>query len=194
MKRLIALMAIFMATTGYAAIYVHQSDNGSIEYSDTPSANAKEVQVAPLNTVAPVVNVTPPKADDSAVATTPGEVVAGLPGATTVSTGATYQAFSITTPKDGDTIQNQSVIPVSMNIEPTMTAGDKIQLYLDGKAVGTPTSTIYQELSNVERGTHSLYAEIINSNMQGIKKSNSITIHVHRNSLITSPATPRPAN
>jgi hypothetical protein len=45
----------------------------------------------------------------------------------------------------------------------------------------------YQELGLVERGAHTLYAEIINANKQPIKKSNSVSINVHRNSVITNP-------
>jgi hypothetical protein len=79
-----------------------------------------------------------------------------------------------------------------MNIDPTMMPGDKIQLYLDGSPTGTPAATNYQELGLVDRGTHTLYGEIQNASKAGIKRSNTVTIHVHRNSTITNPSTATP--
>jgi hypothetical protein len=60
---------------------------------------------------------------------------------------------------------------------------------LDDKPAGTPSSTAYQELGLVERGTHSLYAIIVNNKNEPIKNSSTVTFSVHRNSIITSPAT-----
>lgn len=201
MKRLLAIALIIIATTSYAAIYVTQDKAGNVEYTDSPTGDAKEVQVSPLNTVTTNTPSTAPASEKPEAGTvesistakevTPGSTAdspAGSAPVATVSTLTTYKTFNITSPADGASIQNQPVIPVEMQIDPPMVAGDKIQLYLDGKASGVPSSTIYQELGLVERGTHSVYAEIINSQQKAIKKSNTITIYVHRNSVITNPA------
>lgn len=187
MKKLFLLFLPLMLTAAYAAIYVTNTPN-SVEYSDTPSANASEVQMTPLNTV----NTAAPAAAAPANAKSPTGSSAVAAGDNKPSTELTYKTFAIVNPKDGDTINNQPVIPVEMQVDPVMQPGDKIQLYLDGSPAGTPTATNYQELGLVERGTHTVYGEIINSAQTGIKRSNTITIYVHRNSTITNPSSPPP--
>ena len=194
MKRLLILALIMIATASYAAIYVNEgkSDNNT-EYTDTPTTGSAQVEVSPLNTVTSSPEAAlPAAATSSAPANTAAagavSTSSAVPGsAAAVSTATTYKTFAITSPADGATLQNQPVIPVEMQIEPTMLAGDKIQLFLDGKAAGVPTATIYQELGLVERGVHTLYGEIINASQQTIKRSNTVTINVHRNSIITNP-------
>lgn len=186
MKRIGILILAVMISSSYAAIYVNQSNPDTTEYSDTPSTNAAEVTVPPVNTVAPQIQ--PQAADQgSSKATTTNSA-----NAATGSTEDTYKVFQITKPANGETIQNQPVIPVEMHIEPNMKGGDKVQLYIDGSPVGTPNGTSYQEIGIVDRGTHTLYGSIINSNNQPIKRSNNVTLYVHRNSTVTSPLTPPP--
>ncbi len=185
MKRIGILFLAAMISTSYAAIYVNQSNPNSTEYSDTPSANAAEVNVPPVNSVATQVPQSATDANTSKPNTT-------STGNSAVSTEDTYKVFQITKPTNGETIQNQPVIPVEMQIEPVLKGGDKVQLYIDGSPVGTPNGTAYQELGLVERGTHTLYGAIMNSQNQPIKRSNNVTLYVHRNSTITSPQTPPP--
>lgn len=185
MKKLLALLLISMAGMTYATVFVNTNSNGGIEYTDTPSDTSQKLDVPAVNSIstskpaAPAA--TPAAAADSAAsqAAAPSEAI---------STDTTYQSFAITSPKNEENIQNQAVISVSMSADPNIKPGDKIQLMLDGKPVGTPTSALYQEIGLVERGTHTLFAEIINSQNQAIKRSSSLTIYVHRNSAITSPA------
>lgn len=183
MKRFWLFILAAMISTSYAAIYVNQTGPDSTEYSDTPSVNAAEVTVPPVNTVAPQIQPAP-AANQAASKPAAGNA--------TASGTDTYKVFQIIKPANGETIQNQPVIPVEMKIDPVVQAGDKVQLYIDGTPAGTPTVTSYQELGLVERGTHTLYGAIINSNNQPIKRSNSVTLYVHRNSTVTSPLTPPP--
>lgn len=190
MKRIGIFILAAMISTSYAAIYVNQSTPDSTEYSDTPSANAAEVTVPPVNTVAPQSQPQAASQSNSKSSTTTG--TNNSVAATGGSTEETYKVFQIVKPTNGETIQNQPVIPVEMHFEPNMMPGDKVQLYIDGSPVGTPTVTTYQEIGLVDRGTHTLYGAIINKNNQAIKRSNSVTLYVHRNSTVTSPLTPPP--
>lgn len=183
MKRLMLISLILLPFYSSAAIYINKTKDGSIEYSDTPTQTSKKIEIPsvssitvpkPTTTIAPTQSPATETNDDEDV-TEPS------------SNANTYSKFEIISPKNGGTIQNQPVIPVDMVIEPNMLPGDKIQLMLDNTPVGTPTATSYQEIGLVERGEHSLYAVIKNNKDQVIKKSSTITIHVHRNSKITSP-------
>lgn len=187
MRKIIAITLILISGTTQAAIYVNENSSGGIEYTDTPGQSSKPVAVPSTNSIS-----TPKPAPQPTPATEPSASPQNDDQpATTTSQANTYQTLEIISPKNDESIQNQPVIPVEMRIEPNMLPGDKIQLMLDGKPVGTPTATAYQELGLVERGTHTLEAVIINNKDQIIKRSSTITINVHRNSVINSPAMQR---
>lgn len=180
MKKLF-LMMLFVAGTAYATVYVNENNNG-VEYTDTPTSNSNKVEVPAVNSIS-----TPaPAAATSAQSASTKEGAGNETGAT--STASTYKTFQIVSPASETNIQNQPVIPVQMKVEPNMLPGDKIQLMLDNKPAGTPSSASSQQLGLVERGTHSLYAMIVNNKDQVIKQTESVTFYVHRNSTITSPA------
>jgi hypothetical protein len=191
MKKLLILLFALIASTAFAAIFVNQEKDGSVEYTDTPSANSSLAEVPPVNTVGPQ---SPAKSEEAPPLTgNVSTVVSGPAGdVAAVSAPGSYKIFEIKSPANESTIQNQPTIPVEFKIEPNMLPGDKIQMYLDGKPAGTPAGTPYQELGIVERGTHTISASIINGQGQVIKTASQITIYVHRNSSITSPAMQAP--
>lgn len=183
MKNIIALILILLSSSIFAAVYVNQTDTGSIEFSDTPSENGKAIDLPAVNSIT-TPQATSPKPTPTANQTT-------APIATEVEparTSASYKTFQITSPKEGENIQNQPTVSVTMTIEPNMLPGDKVQLMLDGKAAGTPSASIYQELAIEARGAHSIYGVIMDKNGATIKQSNTVSFFVHRNSVITSPA------
>lgn len=181
MKKLILAAFILFSSNIHAEIYVNKTNDGGIEYSDTPTQQSTKVEISTES------SITVPKAavtsEQQPIAKNSVDEDENQP----TSNSATYTKFDIVSPKNESTMQNQPVIPVEMVIEPNMLPGDKIQLMLDNNPVGTPTATSYQEIGLVERGTHSLYAVIKNNKDQVIKKSSTVTIYVHRNSTITSP-------
>lgn len=188
MKKLIALSILFMAGNLHAAIYVNQNASGGTEYTYTPSMTSKPVVVPPTNSISTPAPVAQTPAPSDPITNTANDSTDSNAADATSSQASSYKAFEIISPKNEETLQNQPIIPVEMKIEPNMLPGDKIQLMLDGKPVGTPTATAYQELGIVERGTHTLYAVIVNNKGQNIKQTSTVTIYIHRASTINSPA------
>lgn len=197
MKRIITFLLILASCASFAEVYVNQTKNGT-EYTDTPSSNSQAVMVPPVNTITASQPSIPAAASTQSLV--PGNSTVTPSGTESTAVNATkndtaYTIFEIVSPKPEENIQNQAVISVEFKVEPKLAASDKIQVLLDNKNVGTPSGMLYQEISNVERGTHTLAAAIVNSNNQTIKTTPAITIYVHRNSTITSPATaPRSSN
>lgn len=193
MRSLLLFLIVLVTSTTFAAIYVNQEKNGGVEYTDTPTTNSSIADVPPVNTVGSQLPAS--SASESQNQNTPEQSVssiAAIPETTAaVSSPASYKVFQIASPVSESTIQNQATIPIEFTVEPKMLPGDKIQVYLDGKPTGTPTGTTYQELGFVERGTHTLGASIMNKQGQVVKTAPQITIFVHRNSAITSPAMQR---
>lgn len=189
MKKILGMLILLASSTTLAAIYVNQTANGGTEFTDTPNSTSTPLSVPPVNSITSVRPAAPQSTNNKQTA---GSATSTAPSQGEPSSTATYTTFEITSPKDQETLTNQPVIPVQLNVEPNMKPGDKIQLLLDGSPAGTPTGTIYQELGLVERGTHTLGAVIMNSKGESIKQSATITIFVQRNSTILSPAMQKP--
>ncbi|OGT45436.1 MAG: hypothetical protein A3E83_00405 [Gammaproteobacteria bacterium RIFCSPHIGHO2_12_FULL_41_20] len=164
----------------HAAIYMQTNKDGSVTYSDTATTHSSPVVIT--NSGGSIS--TPLFVHDSSVEkkteTTQTTVTAPVK--------QSYKIFEILSPKDQETIQNQPEITVMMKLDPKLQSGDKIQLVLDGKLVGDAAASTQILLSILERGVHQLSAIIIDENKRIILQSNTITIYVHRNSVITSPA------
>ena len=76
------------------------------------------------------------------------------------------------------------------DVTPSLQKGDLIQFYYDGIAVGTPDQKTSITLSKVEggkeflvRGSHSVYATIIDKNGDVIKTTPSVTVFLHYTSV-----------
>jgi hypothetical protein len=88
-----------------------------------------------------------------------------------------YTSFSIISPADQETIQNQPDVTVSLKVEPALQGSDKIQVYVDGKAWGEPQAATTISLGRLDRGTHQLSAAIVDANHKVVKQSNSVTAY-----------------
>lgn len=166
-------LLIFIFTSSNAAVYMQTDKNGNITYSDIPLPQSKEIELPSI------INTTPSVQQSSEVITNDSqEEVINHP----------YTQFSILSPKDQETIQNQPTINVDIALKPNLQKGDKIQLLLDGKLIGDPAASIHLQLPLIERGVHQLYAVIINEKQQVIQQTNPVTIFIHRANLNSSPA------
>lgn len=165
MKYFLATLLCLSSIACFAAIYLQKDKDGNTIYSDTPlTNNLKQVNIpatdrVPAQQLPPQQN-TPP--------TLPEKI-----------TNKPYTTFLITSPRDQETIQNQPVISVSVKLEPELQQGDKIQLYLDGKAFGEATESTQFTLDHIDRGIHQIYTAIVDSSQKIVKKSAGITIFVH---------------
>lgn len=182
MYKYLLILLVGLPLTASAVIYVKE-DSNTITYSDSPLPNGKKLEDIPeVNNVstetsatvgAPVVTTT----------TSTTETPAPVPTVAAATEEGQYTNFMITSPKDEQTFQNQPSIPVSLVVQPELQKEHRIQLMLDSKPYGKPAATTDLALQMVERGTHQLAAVIINNQEQILKKSNSVTIFVHRSTL-----------
>lgn len=170
MKYFMIVFFILFSFFCYAAIYKQVDQNGNTIYSDVPiHSNAKAINLPETG------STTTTKSNE-----TKTPIAQQIP---VIKFKKPYTVLMITSPKDQETIQNQPIIPVDLKIEPALQEGDKIQIYLDGKPVGQPQAGTHIELSLIDRGSHQLYASLIDSSQTTLKQSNVITIYVHREHL-----------
>lgn len=179
---LIYLSLTIISSTAFAEIYRHVDKNGTVIYSDQPHPKSETVSL-------PSVNIATPSNTENTTMTT---------GATTTATKkkATYTQFKISSPTDQQTFQNATDIPVSISISPSLQEGDKIQFFLDGKAVSDPISSTTFSIPKIKgteeiitRGTHAISATLLNEESQVIKTTPSVVIFAHYVTLF-SPARP----
>jgi hypothetical protein len=178
---LVCLSLGVFSSCAFAEIYRSTDADGTVIYSDQPHPKSEAVSL-------PSVNI----ATQSNAQNT---------NATTDSTNNTkkkipYTQFKITSPTDQDTFQNATEIPVTISITPALQEGDKIQFYLDGKAVSEPIASTSYSIPKIkgaeeiiERGSHSISAELLNEQGEVIKTTPSVTIHAHYVTLF-SPSRP----
>lgn len=176
MRPLLIFLFIFFSASAYADLYKTVGPDGSISYSDVPSKGAVEFTPPPINEVPTTL---PPK-------TQSGQSVMPSESQNDMGANANYTAFAIQSPTDQATIQNQPEFPVELKVEPSLQAGDKIQLVLDGQPVGSPEASTRITISNVNRGTHQLSAILLDRGNKIIKRTASITIFVHRASILNN--------
>lgn len=180
MSRLL-LVLLLVTTAAFGAeekAYKIVRPDGTIEFSDKPQTGATEIKVPPAQTYqAPAL---PP-------VTTPVVKSDQKPAAASFQ----YTELSIVSPTQDQTIHGGGgTIPVQIKLEPPLRSGDVVLVLLDGKSAARGANTAFT-LQNVERGTHTLAAKVLDANDQTLLSSSSVTIHVFQYSkLFKKPSTP----
>lgn len=166
------VILLSLSTLSVAEVYKRTLPNGSVEFTDiAPDENAKPLKLAPLSTY-------------PGQAPSPVSTAAPDSGKATIDEPA-YQSISITSPANDVTIrENGGSLTVNTSIKPALAAGHLLVLYLDGQKMQENTSGNFQ-LSNVDRGTHSLQVHIMDHKGKTLLSSQSITIHLQRTSIIS---------
>jgi hypothetical protein len=178
MKHLaLAFCLVLLCNTAQAQkVFRVVQPDGSIEFTDVPPANrpAEEIHLRPLNT-APALAPAP---------STPTHTAG-----TQENEG--YSEVRITNPGNDEGIRNNAgSVDVDLKLEPGLRSGDKIHLLLDGQSVGGGSATAIT-LTDMERGAHTIQAEVKNSAGKVVARSNSVTFTLQRTS-INQPQRPRP--
>ena len=186
MKYMLLVLLVVLSLVCHAAIYLQTDKQGNETYSDTPLTNdAKTIELSPaghyLSSTQITTNVaTPPPPVTPMTTATTAAASEVQPAAANLPVRQIYTTFIIESPKDQESIQNQPIIAVTIQVTPDLQLGDKIQMYLDGKAIDNPSATNHFALQNVSRGTHQLYAELQDANGKTINQTPVITVFVHR--------------
>ena len=148
-----------------ATIYKTTDDQGNVTYSDSKPVN-KTAEKVKLKPIAPL--------GTSTVTTYKPTVRNENKPSVDV-----YSDFRIIEPADNATVHNGGNFTVKVALSPRLASGHRIRLTLDGKVKEKPKRSLNFTLLNVERGSHSLSAEVISSDGKVIKAANS-RVHVKR--------------
>ena len=186
------LLATLISCSAMATVYSYRDADGNLVFTDEPVAgtNAVEVELSEP-TVMPGFNVGNPDTAGGATQTpseqredgtwaswgSDGESADGLQGA-----GApTVEIFDPLHDKSFWT--GNGDVNVAVGLDPGLAANQELAVVLDGRVLtrGKDTQLL---LNAVDRGTHSLHVEVRGEGDAVLSRSESITIHVHRPSVI----------
>lgn len=127
-------------------VYKTVDEDGNVVFTDQPSENTEEIKLQKLQTVE-----NPHPAKYRASSKLPGDTQAAL-----------YKSLLVTNPADGSGLRNNSGnVSISILVEPSLRRGHKIIISMDGKEIGSGSRAALQ---NVDRGTHSISASVVDGN------------------------------
>jgi len=172
MLRALLLLFNLMPLLAMGAIYKYINPNGTVEYSDQSREGAVEVKVAPLRTDVPLPSKI--KKTLSPEEAQPQQAV------------SSYQ-LSIVNPKNEATVrENTGKIEVTLQVTPPIDANSNytLQLLLDGQAMDEVSTRPKYTLTNVDRGTHTLQAKLLDPWGRVVAHSKSITFYMRRHSIL----------
>lgn len=176
MRLLLYSALIFMTSAASADIYRSVDENGNVVFSDTPSEGAEKIEVKEAQTVDSPS--TQPFRYDPPPAEQPPR----------------YQSLAITSPQDDQSVRaNAGNVSVSMSVTPGLRGGDRLVLLMDGKQVASGSSTSVS-MDNVDRGSHTLQARVIDRNGKTLASSDPVTFHLLRHSVQHAKPPPGPLN
>lgn len=149
-----------------AEIYKWTDANGNVNFSDKPQPGAKEVILPKVQTYS-----SPDKLDKS--------VIEALPEPVNDVENTSYKTFDIVSPEDQSTIRNpEGAVSVQLEVNPSLKKGDKVQMIFDGSLIDKPRRTTVFALQSINRGSHTLAAQVIDAQGQLLNTSKPITFYM----------------
>lgn len=162
----VAFSSMAMATS---KIYHWVDKDGKSHYSDTAELGTQEIQIINKNIITSY-KVQPE--DTAEVKEEPA---------------ITYQADIISPENDSPLRSNDGSINIQVKTTPEKKATQKLQLFLDGKALGSPQISSTIRVANIDRGTHQLQVQLLDESGKVLARTQIVTVYLQRISSISAP-------
>jgi hypothetical protein len=169
-------LALCVGALAQGSVYKRVNPDGSVEYSDQPIQGAEVMKVPKGSTF------TMPETPTSG--TTPAE-------STPEESSVNYDSLEITRPTNDESIRsNEGKVTALARVVPELASSHRFRWSMDGEIIQDVNSPELR-LNNIDRGSHTLQAEIIDAEGKVIISSETITFHLMRYS-IGGAAAPKP--
>lgn len=184
---LVAGLALGLSSAQAQTIYRTTDAQGNVVFTDNPARGGEEVQLEPLTVVPGPESATlaPRERRD-------GEAARPAPGQPFMP----YDRFSIVAPDDGSTLPTGAAgnVQVELGIQPALRDDHRVRLLLDGRISQSAMHTDTFLLNNLNRGEHTLQAELLDAGGAVRHRTEPVTLYVQRAS-VNLPQNPNnPAN
>jgi hypothetical protein len=168
MKSAIVLLLMTLAAGhAWGEIYRSVDQNGNVTFSDQPSSGAEKVQLPPIPTYEPP----------------PLPVIAPEPQK---KQQVYYEDFTIAQPANDATLRdNQGIVEVHASLLPRLRTdlGHKVLFYIDDSPRSQPLDSSSIRFTNVDRGTHTLHASVVDAQGMELISTPTVTFYLHRQSV-----------
>lgn len=166
-------LSLFSANSYTSEVYVWKDTQGNLHFSDFPEhKDAKRIELPDAPPPPQVLNESDVDWTSSSLTDKEDKSSSALP-----------LSVSIRSPQHDATIRsNAGVIDVIAELTPNLRTDQQLQLLLDGSPVMPPQSNPKWRLNNIDRGTHTLTLQVLQSG-KVIASSDTITVHLHRASV-----------
>ena len=160
------LLSVVCATAFSATVYKWVDENGVTHYSDQPHENAEKVTLS-----APQTFSAPRQPH--------------VPSSSSPKQSAVAYTCTITQPANDDTFPNTTVVMTTAQSSPSPGPGDKVVLMFDGSRVANfPSGGGAFQLTNLDRGTHTLQAQVQDSTGKVVCQSSTVSFTVLQPSVL----------
>lgn len=170
------LLGACFAMNAHAEIYKKVLPDGSVIFTDDPKEGGQKIEVPPL----PVIGF-PKKAEPKAAATASSDKRAK--SEETGSPSSFYKSFTVSEPTADSALRaNDGSVSVTLNLQPPLDTkkAHKIVFILDGKPVTQPATGLTTTLEGLDRGSHTVSAEVRDSEGAVLKAADPVIFHVLR--------------
>lgn len=172
MTKTLLLLPILLLPGAASAVFCKSiNSDGIVSYADVPAAECEqEVKMPDYSRYAPRT-VTSSDRRSSAAPVQAGQTVG-------------YKNMSITQPKPGGVARSsEGTVAVEIGLQPSLQQGHSVVLYLDGLPVPGSFDGTAIQLSNIERGTHTLRASVTDAAGRVLISSSSVPFTLRKPSL-----------
>lgn len=186
---LVAFSLLTMANPLMAEVYKTVDEDGNVTYTDQPPGDgSRPMDLPPLSIIeTPVYQKTAREAAQSADGAA-GEENKEIPLKTL---RRTYRDFAIISPATEESVwRPDGPVSVAWNTASPLVAGMTVTLSVDGKKQTATTATIIP-IVGLERGEHTLTAELKDSRNRRIATANSVTFFIRQPNIYTNRPRPR---
>ncbi len=166
-KTLVTLLGLALLSKPAIAekVYKYEDENGNVVFTDEPVKGAETLDIKPVPTV-PALKVPTPVDQEPQ------------------DKPFSYQAIKITQPEHEENfINNQGQVTVTVSLTPKLRPSDQIQLYFNGEAQGKPQSATVFPFQNLDRGSYSVEAEVLDKTGKSLGKSSPVSFVIRRASV-----------
>ena len=167
-------LACAIALAG-ATVYKWTDEDGVIHYSDQPHANAEKLRVQSAQTF---------KEAGMSYGGTSTNTASSQGAAPAPTSDHPYQGCAIVQPMNEQSFANLDALNIVVQTDPILRPGDQIYVSVDGQPLnnGAPTGGQFT-LTPVDRGTHSVQAQVRSQGGTVVCQAPTITFHVHQPSM-----------
>ena len=180
---LIAFSLAIMASPLMAEVYKTVDADGNVTYTDKPPPDgSKPIKLAPISVIeAPTYE----KAPDPANAGGEGEEIPLR------DLRKIYRDFAIISPQSEESVwRPDGPVAVAWSVGNPLQQGMQVSIYLDGAKQATTTEQIIP-LAGLERGEHTLTAELRDAKNRMIASAVPVTFFIQQPNIYTNRARPR---